>query len=490
MSSIKRNFLFLLLLAICSQSCVRNPVTGKKQLSLMSEEQEIAIGLQSHPEVVSSMGLYKDAKLDTFITQKGRAMAAISHRPNLPYQFHIVDSPVVNAFAVPGGYVYFTRGILAHFNNTAEFAGVLGHEIGHITARHSARQQTSQILGQVGLLAGMVLSEQVRQMGEQASQAVQAMMLSYSREHETESDELGVSYSSKIGYNAKEMASFFNTLKRISDDAGHNIPTFQSTHPDPGDRFINVGKLAAEYQAKNPGTYATDRESYLKMIDGIIYGDDPKQGFIENQTFYHPDLKFQFPVPLAWQTQNSPASFQMAPKDGKSMMALTLGNGKTLEEAAQAKIKQYNLQVLQNKKTTINGIPALVFVATVPQQQQQQQPQQPGQQQPTIQLVSWFFEHNGLVLNLYGVASSSEFNNAAIVFQAVAAGFKPLTDNEKLNRKPERLVIKTVPRNATFKEIMKGFGMPDARLKELGIINQLNDNDIVKQGTLIKTIQR
>lgn len=492
MKVLKLLLIAVLLAGVGLNGCVRNPVTGKKQISLMSEEQEKAIGLQSHPEVVSSMGLYTNAKLDTFISQKGRAMAAISHRPNLPYQFHIVDSPVVNAFAVPGGYVYFTRGILAHFNNTAEFAGVLGHEIGHITARHSARQQTSQILGQVGLMAGMVLSEQVRQMGEQASQVVQSLMLGYSREHETESDELGVNYSSKIGYNAKEMASFFNTLKRLSDDAGHSIPTFQSTHPDPGDRFIKVGQLAAEYQAKNPGNYATDRDSYLKMIDGIIYGDDPKQGFIENQTFYHPDLKFQFPVPLSWQTQNSPASFQMAPKDGKSMMALALGNGKTLDEAAQAKIKQYNLQVSQNKKTTINGIPALVFVATVPQQQQQGQPQtqQQGPQQPTIQLVSWFFEHNGLILNLYGVASSTELNNAAIVFQAVAAGFKPLTDTEKINRKPERIAIRTVSRNATFKEVMKGFGMADARLKELGVINQLNDNDMVKQGTLIKTIQR
>ncbi|MDH6056225.1 M48 family metalloprotease, partial [Umezakia ovalisporum] len=142
-------------------ACSRNPVTGKRELILMSQEQEVALGQQSHPSIVATMGLYEDQKLQNFISEKGKAMARISHRPDLPYQFYIVDSPVVNAFAVPGGYVYFTRGIMAHFNNEAEFAGVLGHEIGHITARHSARQQSSQLLTQVGLIGGAILAPDV-----------------------------------------------------------------------------------------------------------------------------------------------------------------------------------------------------------------------------------------------------------------------------------------------------------------------------------------
>ena len=182
----------LLIAAAAIFSCSVNPVTGKKEIVFMSREKEIALGAESHPSIVATMGLYEDKKLQAFINEKGKAMAAISHRPDLPYQFYIVDSPVVNAFAVPGGYVYFTRGIMAHFNNEAEFAGVLGHEIGHITARHSARQQTSQILGQGALMAGMILSPQVRAMGESAVQGLQMLMLSYSRAHETESDEIGV----------------------------------------------------------------------------------------------------------------------------------------------------------------------------------------------------------------------------------------------------------------------------------------------------------
>src|SRR5690606_30412708 len=137
----------LLIMILLADSCAKNPVTGKNELMLLSKEQEIAMGKQSDPDIVAFFGIYQDEKLQNFIDVKGEAMAAVSHRPDLPYEFKIVDSPVVNAFAVPGGYVYFTRGIMAHFNNEAEFAGVLGHEIGHITARHSAKQYSNAMLG-------------------------------------------------------------------------------------------------------------------------------------------------------------------------------------------------------------------------------------------------------------------------------------------------------------------------------------------------------
>lgn len=486
---------FIAIAALTLQSCSRNPVTGKKELIFMSQEQEIALGAQSHPSVVATMGLYDDTKLQNFINEKGKAMAAISHRPDLPYQFYIVDSPVVNAFAVPGGYVYFTRGIMAHFNNTAEFAGVLGHEIGHITARHSARQQTTQVLGTVGLMAGMVLSDKVRQMGDQAVQGLQMVLLGYSRAHESESDKIGVGYSGKIGYDAREMAQFFGTLKRLSDKSGQAIPTFMSTHPDPGDRMNNVQQMAQEYQKANPGNYLVERDSYLRMVDGIVYGEDPKQGFVENRMFYHPELKFQFPVPQDWQYENSPIQFQMAAKDGKSMMMLTVAEGKTLDEAAQSVVKNYNFKVLENKTTTINGIPALVMVSQIQPQQQQgtqtTQTQTQAQDSNTVvQVGTWLLQHNGMILALHGMAYAPAFNTAYGTFRGVAEGFKALNDPDKLNRKPERIRIKTVTRSAPFKDVMKGFGMPDSRLDELGILNQMQPTDNVAQGTLIKVISK
>nr|WP_229236047.1 M48 family metalloprotease [Dyadobacter tibetensis] len=470
--------------------CSRNPVTGKKELIFMSKEKELAIGAESHPSVVATMGLYDDKNLQAFINEKGKAMAKISHRPDLPYQFFIVDSPVVNAFAVPGGYVYFTRGIMSHFNNEAEFAGVLGHEIGHITARHSARQQTSQILGQVGLMAGIVLSPQIRGMADQASQVVGTLLLSYSREHETESDGIGVEYSSKIGYDAHEMAHFFGTLKKLSDQSGQSIPTFQSTHPDPGDRMTKVDGLATKYQQKNPGSYEVNRNEYLKRIDGIIYGTDPKQGFVENGAFYHPELKFQFPVPSGWQYENSPIQFQMAPKDGKSMMLFTLAQGKTLDEAAQGVIKGYNLQVSENTKTTINGNPALVMVSTVAQQAQSGQQQAAQTDASSTKVATWLIQYGGTIYAIHGVATAADFNSYAGQFKQVAQGFKSVSDPNILNRQPERIRIKSVQRTGTLKEALKDYNMPESKLSELSILNGMELNAKVEKGMLFKTLSK
>ncbi len=491
MKLLHKNLLIIALLAnVGLQSCVRNPVTGKKELSLMSEEQEKALGAQSHPSIVASMGLYDDAKLQAFISDKGKAMGAVSHRPDLEFKFSLVDSPVVNAFAVPGGYVYFTRGIMAHFNNEAEFAGVLGHEIGHVTARHGAQQQTKQVLGQVGLIAGIVLSETFRSMANEAAQSLQVLMLKYSREHETQSDELGVNYSSKIGYDAIKMSKFFGTLKRISAKSGQTIPEFMSTHPDPGQREVKVEAMAKEYQSANPATYTVNRDSYLRMLDGIVYGNDPKQGFVENGFFYHPELKFQFPVPKDWQTENSPAQFQMAPKDGKSMMMLSAAEGKTLDEAAQAVVKQYSLVVSESTKTTINGVPALVMVSQQQAQQQQGQPTQAPDPAKVVKIATWLFEHSGMVLAFHGMSLAPDFNTNLSTFQQVAQNFKPLTDQEKITRKAEKIAIKTVPQNTTFQAAMKGFGMSDSRLEELAILNQLQLTDPVQKGTLLKTVSR
>ena len=480
---------FVLFLALVA-SCARNPVTGKRELSLMSQEQEISIGKESHPSIVASMGLYENKNLQAFMDEKGKAMAKISHRPDLPYEFHIVDSPVVNAFAVPGGFIYFTRGILAHFNNEAEFAGVLGHEIGHVTARHSARQQTSQLFGTLGTIATAILLPGATEI---AQQGVGLALLGYSRAHETESDGIGVEYSSKIGYDAHQMANFFSTIKRISDNAGQSIPTFTSTHPDPGNRNVRVNKLATEYQAKNPGNYQSNRDQYMRLIDGIMYGEDPKQGFVENDAFYHPELRFQFPVPQGWDHQNSPSQFQMGPKEGKMAMILMLAKGSSLDEAAQNLVKELNLKVSQNDRTTINGNPAYVLISQQQPQQQQGQPQQQQQQQDpktTTQIATWLIQYNNAIYALHGLSAASTFQNSFRTFQSVAGGFRQLTDPDKINRKPERVMVKSVPRDGSFGDAMSALGMPQARMEELGTLNSLKATDRVARGSLIKVIAR
>ena len=478
---------FVLFLALVA-SCARNPVTGKRELNLMSQEQELAIGKESHPSVVASMGLYENSNLQAFMNQKGQAMAKISHRPDLPFQFYIVDSPVVNAFAVPGGYVYFTRGIMAHFNNDAEFAGVLGHEMGHITARHGASQQRKQLFGTLGTIATAILLPQATEI---AQQGIGLALLGYSRAHESEADGIGVEYSSKIGYDAHQMANFFNTIKRISDDAGQAIPDFLSTHPDPGGRNVRVNKLATDYQTKNPANYQSNRDQYLRLVDGITYGEDPKQGFVENNAFYHPELRFQFPVPNGWEHHNSPSQFQMGPKEGKMAMILMLAKGGSLDEAAQNMVKELSLKVLENNRTTINGNPAYVLISQQQPEQQQGQPQQ-QQQDPktTTQIATWLIQYKNAVYALHGLSAASTFDNSFRTFQSVAGGFRQLTDPDKLNRKPERVLVKSVPRDGSFSEVMSSLGMPAARLEELGTLNSLKADERVARGSLIKIIAR
>ncbi|HZB14986.1 MAG TPA: M48 family metalloprotease [Chryseolinea sp.] len=472
------SFILILLLV---DSCAKNPVTGKRDLMLLSEGQEIAMGQQSDPEIIQFFGLYDDKNLQKFIEEKGQQMAAVSHRKNLKYEFKIVDSPVVNAFAVPGGFVYFTRGIMAHFNNEAEFAGVLGHEIGHITARHSAKQYSNAMLAQIGLVAGTVLSPEFAQFADVAQQGVGLLFLKFGRDAETQSDKLGVEYSTKINYDAQEMAGFFQTLDRLQGQSGgEEVPDFLSTHPNPADREAKVAKLADDWKRKTKSTsLKVNRNSYLKMIDGIVYGEDPKQGFIEQNVFYHPVLKFQFDIPQQWAVQNTPAQVQMASRDNKAMMVLTLAPGGSLEAAADAILKNYQLTLIESKKGSVNGQPMIAMIAD----------QVSGEQQ-SLRTLIYIIQNGKNNYALIGVTSPSLFDSYVRTFTASMESFKTLTDQGKINKQPERIRIKTVQQNSTLAQALKNLGTSDKRMDELSILNGMSLTDKVDKGMLIKTIDQ
>jgi len=474
--------------ALLLGGCSRNPVTGKKEFNLMSEGQELALGQQSDPEILAEFGVYNDERLQRFITEKGKAMAAISHRPDLNYQFKVLDSPVVNAFALPGGYVYFTRGILAHFNNEAQFAGVLGHEIGHVTARHSARQYSRTMLAQLGLIAGIVIKPELAQFADVASQGIGLLLLKYGRDAETESDRLGVEYSTKINYDAHEMAGFFTTLGRLSGDEGERLPTFLSTHPDPGDRERNVGTLAGEWQRRESGrSYQVNRDSYLRMIDGLIYGEDPRQGYVENNAFYHPELKFQFPTPAQWQVVNSPQQVQMAPEDGKALMTLTLARGSTLTEAAQQTLQQYKLTLSGQREQRVNGLDALEMTADLVQEGQDAQGRTVRQ---VVRTISYYIRYNNLIYHFMGLAMEADFEANRPRFLSTMTGFRELTDAAKINRQPEKIKIQTLAQDMTLQDALRTYGISSDRYREMAVLNGMELTTRLTRGTIIKTVQR
>lgn len=463
-----------------SSSCVTNPVTGKRDFMLLSTKQEVAMGQKTDPEIVAFFGLYEDKALQSFIDKKGQEMAAISHRSKLDYDFKIVDSPVVNAFAVPGGYVYFTRGIMAYFNNEAEFAGVLGHEIGHIAAKHSARQYSKSMLAQVGLVAGMVISPEFAQFADIAQQGVGLLFLKFGRDAERESDKLGVEYSTKIGYDAEEMAEFFLTLNRINiEQGGEKVPSFLSTHPDPENRYEAVQELAAKWQQKeNVANLKVNRNEYLRLIDGLVYGEDPKQGFVEGDIFYHPVLKFKFPIPAQWTFQNTPQQVQMAHTDGRAIMILQLESGNSLETAAQSVLEKNQLKLVESKKISVNGLPSIAMIADQVQEQQ------------TLRTLTYLISYGGNIYTIMGVSTDKDFQAFQSVFVNTMNNFDKLTDPAKLNRKPERIKIETVNNTGTLSDIFRSLQVEQDRMQELAILNGMQLNERVEKGTLVKTIKR
>jgi len=476
--------LLFLLSILLFASCARNPVTGKRQLAV-SEEKEIELGANYDPQIVASMGVYEDAGLEALIERVGKQMAAESHRPELEWHFRIIDSDVVNAFAVPGGYVYFTRGILAHFNNEAEFAGVLGHEIGHVTARHTAQQMRKQQLAQVGMIAGALASNTVRQNFDALGQGMQLLFLKYGRDAESESDALGVEYSSELGYDATYMAGFFQTIDRLQKQAGAEVPDFLSTHPNPLNREARVREMAKEWQAKLSGEEdKVNRDGYLALIDGIVYGEDPRQGYFENGKFYHPELKFVFEVPSKWQLVNSPQQVQMGAPAGDAVVSFTLGQGDSPEAAAQAWAQQNQLNPTRGGATTINGLPAYTLEGTTQAAQAQG-----GQQNPALAYTASFIDYGGNIYVITGITLATKARQYGNTLTLPAQSFQPLSDARYLNRQPKRVEIVTVPSNTTLKQYLVSRNISQARHAELAILNGMPLTTQLQAGSKVKFVE-
>ncbi|UYZ63567.1 M48 family metalloprotease [Hymenobacter weizhouensis] len=439
---------------------------------------------QPDPQILAQFGLLENPTLQNFIDQKGQQMAAVSSRADYGYNFTILDSPVINAFAAPDGNVYFTRGIMAHFNNEAQFAGVLGHEIGHITAKHGQKQQTRSTVATGALILGSILSKRVAQIAQPLSQGVGLVFLKYGRDDERESDKLGVEYSTKIGYDASQMADFFLTLQREQQLSGAGaVPDFLSSHPNSADRYQTVKQLAAQARQNAGGRQlSVGRDQYLRMLEGLTYGDDPRQGFVEGGVFYHPELKFRFPVPQGWKSQNSPQQFQMQEPNGKALLVLTLAQGSSLDQAAQSLAQQLKLQNAQASRTTVNGFPAVVV------QGNQIGQDQSGQQGVTASTLSYLIQDGQTIYALIGLSAPQAFSTYGETFQRVAQGFQRLTDASKLNRQPEKVRIRTAKAGQTLAQALAANGIPAKRHEELAILNGMKTTDKLASGQLYKVV--
>ena len=306
-------------------------------------------------------------------------------------------------------------------------------------------------------------------------------MLKYSRGDENEADALGVRYSTKVGYDASHMASFFQTLERTEQQSGSSTPTFLSTHPNSADRYQRVKQLAAQArQSLGNKTPLVNRDSYLRSIEGLAYGEDPRQGFVEGGVFYHPDLKFRFPIPAGWKSQNSPEQFQMAEPNGRALLAFTGVPGSSLEEGAQALAKQLGVTPGSAQRLTISGLPALVFEGD--QQASQDQQSTPAH------VRSYVVQDGKSLFAFVGLAAAGNFNTYAPLFDRTAQSYQRLTEASKLNRKAERVRIKQAKAATTLSAALTANGVPSKRLTEEAILNGMQLTDRLPAGTLFKVI--
>jgi predicted Zn-dependent protease len=474
-------FVQILVLVVFLTTCAKNPVTGKREVMLISEADEIKLGAESDPEILAEFGVLENPALQTFINEKGNEMAKISHRSSLPFHFKILDSPVVNAFALPGGYVYFTRGILAHFNNEAQFSGVLGHEIGHVTARHGANQYSKQMLAQLGLAIGSSISKELEAFAEIAGVGVQLLFMKFGRADESQSDELGVEYATKTGNDCVQMADFFKTLDKLGGGAEGRMPAFLSTHPAPLDRFEKVGELTKTWQEKIPNqSFSVNRESYLRRIDGLPYGEDPQQGFVEKEVFYHPALAFYFPVPKDWSLTNAPANVTITEKSGKSMLIFDLAKGNNFDAALKESLDDNELILVKDKKRRINGFQALEADLT-------QKTPNSGAEPLTIKLT--LIQDGDKMFRFLAIAQGKEVGAFITSMDKTVNGFSRLNDADKLNRQVELIQIVNVKRSGPLSDVLTDFKMPVSRHKELAVLNGMELTDKVSNNMLIKIVK-
>jgi predicted Zn-dependent protease len=324
----------LLLTCLVGTACAINPATGKRQLVLISERQEIEIGRENDAAISSQMGLYEDEALQAYVQQLGTRLASGSERPDLEWTFRVVDDPVVNAFALPGGYIYITRGILAHMNNEAELAAVVGHEIGHVTARHGVSQMSKAQLAQIGLNVGAIVApEQAERFGGLAQTGLGLLFLKYGRDDERQADDLGLRYMVGDGYDPRPMADMFDMLDRVSAASGAGrVPGWMSTHPAPVNRRARAESQIASAQ-RDVSSGKVEQQSFLRRIDGIAFGDDPRQGYFKGSSFLHPDMRFRMEFPDGWELQNMRQAVQGRSAEKDAVVQLTLASAATPEEA-------------------------------------------------------------------------------------------------------------------------------------------------------------
>ena len=434
------------------------------------------MGIKADAEIRGEYSIYKYKDLNQYINNVGKKLLKYVQIKKFRYKFTILDTPVVNAFSIPGGFVYITRGILAYINNEAQLAAVLGHELGHINARHAANMISKKILFNFGLRIVYTISPEFRRFSGLVSQGVGLLFLKFSRNDEYQADALGVQYATEAGYNTYEMAKFFETLNKLEKQQKYSLPEFLSTHPNPPHRIQKVLALTKIWQERvKYKKFKIGKLEYLKHIDGILFGKNKRNGYVEGNTYYHPNMRFTFNFPKGWKLTDTKKYILITYKRIRDIQVLITLSSKSFQETIDNFLRKSKGLIISYNKLKINGFDAVKIVEYVKLENRSV-------------IKTYFINYNGKIFVFYCVSPVIYYKVFSKDLDIVPLSFKELKDKSKINVKNKYVKVVEVNRSTTLKRLLLKYKVKKKDFNTVAIMNNLSLTSHLKKGDYIKIL--
>lgn len=476
--------LLLLCFAALAAGCATNPVTGRSEMVLMSPAREAALGKQAAAQVAQEIGLVEDAALNQYVRALGARLAANSPRRNVPYQFFVADMPEPNAFALPGGYVYVSRGLLALSNSEAELANVIGHEIGHVAARHSAQRETRALGANLLTVLGVVaagasgnpaLAQATSQLGQVAAAG---LIASYGRDQERQADEVGQNLAAQSGWNPAGMSAFLSQLRRESvlRSGSERLPSFLDSHPATGERVRTTAERARSLRAAAPQPIAATPADFYQRLRGLAVGPNPSEGLFRNSLFLHPTLDLAMAFPAGWRTQNQKQAVAAQAPEKDALFVLE-AQGPSGDPSAAATAFAQEAQVTLRDGRSVRGARFPSYRANT---------RASGQSGEMELEITWVAHPSGM-FRITGAAPPQRWSEYAESFRAAASSLRGLSKKERRSIRYQRLEV-AVPRRGENLERLSKRVRNRWSLEETAVANNLDADRTLRAGQPIKVV--
>jgi predicted Zn-dependent protease len=473
-------------------ACTTNTATGESQFTaFMSPEQELRVGAQEHPKILAQFGgEYTEVPaLNAYIQDLGMDLAKLSEQPDLPYQFTILNDEAINAFALPGGYVYITRGLLALADSEAEVAGVLGHEIGHVTARHTAERYSRAVATSIGasILGTVAGAYGARGAGQLINTGAQLYLQAFSREQEMQSDTLGVRYMTRAGYDPSGLTSFFHKLKGSTELRAAELGrpeladqySAMASHPRTDDRIVNAIKLARENRPPNP---RFGRERLMEMVEGMVFRDHPDQGIRRGRLFQHPGLRIEFKAPPDFVLLNSPSSVQAVGPEGATITfdAAPPASARPYADVRDFLVREWapRLKLDGVQRITVNGMEGATGAASG---------LRTNSGPRDVRLVA-IRRDRDTIFRFAFLSPSARTAALNEEFRRMTYSFRTLSEAEAAVVKPMRIGLHTVRQGDTVESLAETMPMERFKIEWFELLNAVDRGTPLVPGSLVKVV--